>query len=151
MFPSLFAHFGAVRPLKEYRLVRENEVGAGLRRYQLKRAQSNGDALTSDRHSRSDDDPAVGDDVVVSAVVRKFDPGKWSARFEAKERILFTSDLEVHFEFLNVVMIAFSEPAPFPGWLRECCEDAFRSGWVVAFDNERVVSDGLIVHVLSFL
>jgi len=52
---------------------------------------------------------------------------------------------------LDLVVVTFSKPAPFLGWIGESGEYAFGRSGIAAFDDERAVNYGLLFHSVTFL
>src|SRR2546426_11108249 len=97
----------------------EDEVGPRFRRQELNRPQRSRDALLTQSHRRGKYNAAVGHNVLIAGVVGARDPLERGTVFEAKTGAFFTSNSKVQLIVVDFVVVAFSKPAAFLGWVGE--------------------------------
>ncbi len=121
-------------------------------RQELDRGQRRRDVLVVEAHGGGEDNAAVGHDVLVDRVVGKY--GSWDRGAFAKAHfgVFLASNTEVHVEVLDLMVVAFDEPATLLDGVGEGGEYALGGGWIRAFDDECAVDYGWLFHgLLTFL
>src|SRR5208337_1094569 len=130
-------------------LIGEEEVGAGGRGQELKRAQRRRDAPLAQGHPFGKDHAAVGHDVLIAGVVGAGDAVKRGVRSQEDADAFLAVYAKVQLVVLNGVAAAIDKPSALLSRVGKGGEDALGRKWVAALEGKGGVDDGWFGHEFS--